>query len=148
MRIVLTVACCLLALAASVVAQPGDARVTREKRAKAYQKLLEGERYLWRARSARSSLAQRVATRKAKEALEEAVALNPKLAEGYTALTEVVLRSPNLDVDEAISLSTIAVTLDPDNFGGHRYLGRLFTVKAGLGRGTRLNKDAAGKAIV
>lgn len=125
---------------------PDDPAVPRERRAAAYAKLLEGQRYVWTARRTNSALARRTATRLARTALRKAVELNPRLAEGYTALAELSLRGSDADIDEAISLSTIAVKIDPDNFGAHKYLGRLYTVKSGLGRG-KIDPDIANNAI-
>ncbi|NNE65255.1 MAG: tetratricopeptide repeat protein [Pyrinomonadaceae bacterium] len=120
--------------------------VSRENRAEAYAKLLEGQRYIWTARKTNSALARRTSTRLAKNALRKAVELNPRLAEAYTALAELSLRGSDLDVEEAISLATIAVKIDPENFGANQYLGRLYTVKSGLGRG-RISAEFAAKAI-
>ncbi|HUF04046.1 MAG TPA: tetratricopeptide repeat protein [Aridibacter sp.] len=126
---------------------PQEFEMTREEREEAYAKLLEGQRYLWSMRRMRSTNpGVRVGARMAKNALQKAVELNPKLAEGYTALAELTLSAPPQDLEEAISLSEIAVRLDPDNFGGYRFLGRLNTIKSNLGRGA-VNTKAAAAAI-
>ncbi|MCO6512396.1 MAG: tetratricopeptide repeat protein [Aridibacter famidurans] len=126
---------------------PQEFEITREEREEAYAKLLEGQRYLWSMRRMRSTNpGVSVGARMAKNALQKAVELNPKLAEGYTALAELVLSAPPQDLEEAISLSEIAVKLDPDNFGGYRFLGRLYTIKSNLGRGA-VNAEAAASAI-
>ncbi|QQS41816.1 MAG: tetratricopeptide repeat protein [Acidobacteriota bacterium] len=134
-------------LAKRLEALPQEFQITREEREEAYAKLLEGQRYLWNMRRMRSTNpGVQVGARMAKNALQKAVELNPKLAEGYTALAELVLSAPPQDLEEAISLSEIAVKLDPDNFGGYRFLGRLYTIKSNLGRGA-VNADAAAAAI-
>ncbi|REJ78364.1 MAG: tetratricopeptide repeat protein [Acidobacteria bacterium] len=126
---------------------PREFAISREEREEAYAKLLEGQRYLWSMRRMRSTNpGVRVGARMAKNALQRAVEINPKLAEGYTALAELSLTAPPQDLEEAISLSKIAVGLDPDNFGGYRFLGRLYTIKSNLGRG-RVNDDSAASAI-
>lgn len=130
-----------------VVRLPDPApRVSVERRAAAYKKLLEGQRYIWHARQVDSSVAKRNAARMARDALRKAVELNPRLAEGYTALAELSLRGADSNIEEAISLANIAVRIDPDNFGGHIFLGRLFTVKSKLGRGG-LESNFAAKAV-
>ncbi|MEG7759724.1 hypothetical protein, partial [Listeria monocytogenes] len=65
----------------------------------------------------------------------KAVELNPNLAEGYTALAELAITMQPSDVDEAIMLASIATKLDPNNFGGHRIMARLYIFKSGLSGG-------------
>ncbi len=122
-----------------------EEEVSRERRKKAYAKLLEGQRYLWSMRRLRSGFEQ-TSARLAKAALQEAVELNPKLAEAYTALAELAITAPPQNINEAIMLAEIATRLDKDNFGGHRILARLYTIKSNLGRG-RLQAVAAKNAI-
>ena len=114
--------------------------IPRERREQAYAKLLEGQRYIWRLSNARSTAGISAGTRLAKDALQKAVELDPTLAEGYTALAELTYKSPPNDYDEAIRLATIAVKINPNNFGGHQILARLYTLKSRLNRG---NLDAA-----
>lgn len=125
---------------------PQSQKITRERRENAYAKLLEGQRYIWSMRRVRARLSVQTGARLAKKALTEAVELNPNLAEAYTALAELSLTAPPQDIDEAIMLSQIAVRLDKDNFGGHRFLARLFTIKSDLGRG-KIN-DRFGKQAI
>ncbi|CAN5676419.1 hypothetical protein BH18ACI1_BH18ACI1_05630 [soil metagenome] len=124
-----------------------SAKVSRERREQAYAKLLEAQRYIWslsnRPRSQAEILTQ---ASFAKQALQKALELNPTLAEGYTALSELTLSVPPNDLEEAIKLSNIAVKLDADNFGGHRLLARLYTIKSGLNDGN-LNPVFMQKAI-
>ena len=134
-------------LASRLEGLPDDFEITRADREEAYAKLLEGQRYLWSLRRLRATAPGiKIGARMAKTALLGAVELDPKLAEGYTALAELTLTSPPQDLDEAIGLSEIAVKLDKDNFGGYRFLGRLYTIKSNLGRGKALPEFAA-KAI-
>lgn len=141
-----------LLLAAAVIAQPptgseaapvkdalqvatniaGVDDVPRDKREQAYAKLLEGQRYLWSASRLRSPVGVASTFRLAKAAFQRAVELDPTLAEGYTALAELAANGERPDFDEAISLSTIAVKIEPNNFGARRILARLYTFKSGL----------------
>lgn len=125
---------------------PKGFEITREEREQAYAKLLEGQRYIWSMRRLRSALSVQAGARLAKDALQKAVELNPNLAEAYTALAELSLTAPPQDIDEAIMLSKIATQLDKDNFGGHRFLARLYTIKSNLGR-ENINDSYAKNAI-
>ncbi|MBS1797742.1 MAG: tetratricopeptide repeat protein [Acidobacteria bacterium] len=118
--------------------------VSRERREQSYAKLLEGQRYLWMMRQ-RSQQNTNLA-RLAKLAFQKAVELNPNLAEGYTALAELTLSVPPNDINEAISLASLAVRIDNDNYGGHRILSRLYTIKSRLNDGV-LDDAFAQKAI-
>ncbi len=122
---------------------------SRERREQAYAKLLEGQRNFWRMKRTNSDSARRIFERDAKNAFQKAVELNPSLAEGYTALAELLLSKDGVtreQVDEAVTLSKIAVKLDPDNFGSHRYLARIYTARSGVG-GNRIDPVLAAKAI-
>jgi tetratricopeptide (TPR) repeat protein len=111
--------------------------VSRERREQAYVKLLEGQRYLWIVTPPRRSTAATRANnlRLAKESLQKAVELNPVLAEGYTLLAELTLSVPPPDMEDALTLANIAVKIEPENFGGHRILARLYTIKSRLNNG-------------
>lgn len=128
---------------------PTGFRVTRERREQAYAKLLEGQRYIWSIRYLRSAVSIQAGEKLAKDALLMAVEFDPQLAEAYTALAELVLSRENQDIediDEAITYSRIATKIDKDNFGGHRLLARLYTIKSGLNR-VQLSSNFAEKAI-
>jgi len=114
--------------------------VSRERREAAYGKLLEGQRYYWSLRNQRSQAAQANVIRLAKQALQKAIELDPQLAEGYTALAEIS------NTNEAILLASVAVKIEPENFGGHRILAKLYTVKSNLNVGI-LEPDFTKKAI-
>ncbi len=113
--------------------------ISRERREQAYAKLLEGQRYIW-GMSRQRGQSNSSTIRLAKQALQKAVELNPNLAEGYTALAELTLTRPPSDMNEAISLASLAVKIDKNNFGALRILSRLYTIKSGLNDG---NLDAA-----
>lgn len=126
-----------------------SAPVSQENAAKAYSKLLEGERYLWRVknvRGRRNAAAQLQNIRNARLALQDAVAANPRLAEAYTALAELAITAPPTDVDEAIELAGLALKIKKDNFGARRILARLYTFKSGLGSRS-LDTESSKKAV-
>jgi tetratricopeptide (TPR) repeat protein len=122
-----------------------NGEITRELREQAYSKLLEGQRYLWamRQRSQTGSSGVRLA----RQAFQKAVELNPTLAEGYTALAEITLTTPPGDMNEAIALALLAVKIDKNNFGAHRILSRLYTIKSGLNEGN-LDPTNTERAII
>lgn len=113
----------------------GNAPIPREKREQSYAKLLEGQRNLWKMRPPSTQSQALSYARLAKESLQKAVELNPTLAEGYTALAELALSTPPYDLESAILLANIAVKIEPENFGGHRILARLYTIKSRLNSG-------------
>ncbi|NNE99269.1 MAG: tetratricopeptide repeat protein [Pyrinomonadaceae bacterium] len=136
---------------AGLIRQVGE--ISREKREAAYAKLLEGQRHLWELARFNSDPLDRSKEalkirreRLAKAAFQMAVELNPRLAEGYTALAELALVSKNGNIEDAIMFARIAVRLDKTNFGSHLYLARLYTIKSNIGRG-RLNEGFAKGAI-
>ncbi len=114
--------------------------VSRERREEAYGKLLEGQRYIWSLRNQRSQAAQANVVRLAKQSLQKAIELDPRLAEAYTALAEMS------NTEEAILLANVAVRIEPESFGGHRILARLYTIKSNLNSGV-LDPNFIQKAI-
>lgn len=120
-------------------------QISRERREQAYAKLLEGQRYIWSMSRLRSQGGSRAA-QLAKQALQKAVELDPTLAEGYTALAELALTTPPNDINEAIMLASIAVKIDKNNFGAHRILSRLYTIKSRINEAA-LDETNAQKAI-
>jgi tetratricopeptide (TPR) repeat protein len=100
----------------------------RERRAQAYLKLLEGQRYLAEMRRAGSIETLRLA----REAFQQAATLEPKLAEAHTALAEIAFYYPPQDFDTAIREGTSAIRADADNIGAHQILSRLYTIKSGI----------------
>lgn len=123
-------------LLAANLASSESRTVSQQNAAKAYAKLLEGERFLWKAkntRGRRNAAVQQQNIRDARLAFQDAVAANPRLAEAYTALAELAITAPPTDVDEAIDLANLALEIKKDNFGARRILARLYTYKSGLG---------------
>jgi tetratricopeptide (TPR) repeat protein len=126
--------------------QPAAAKpqegTARERRAQAYAKLLEGQRHL-------SELKQDGATTTlhlAKEAFQQAAALDPTLSEAHTALAEIAFYYPPQDFDAAAREGTAATRVDPNNFGARRILSRLYTLKSQLREG-ELNRPFAESAV-
>lgn len=109
---------------------PQTVEVSREKREQAYAKLLEAQRYMWGLNRVRSQAGLTTGAKLAKQALQKAVELNPNLAEAYTALAEISLQIPPVDIEEAILLTTIATKLNPDSFGARRILARVYTINS------------------
>ena len=116
--------------------------VSSERRMQAYQKLLEGQRYIWKSSRLRSQTGIDNNSRLAKQALQKAVELDPTLAEGYTALAEIAAT-----IDEAQLFANIAAKINPDNYGAHRILARIYTVKSRLETRTPV-PEFAGKAVI
>lgn len=114
----------------------GKTPVSRERREQAYIKLLEAQRYIWSINPPRSQASLASGVRLAKQSLQKAIELDPTLAEAYTALAELVSREQPNGLEEAILLADIAVKISADNFGGHRILARLYTIKSRLDRET------------
>lgn len=108
--------------------------VSRERREQAYTKLLEGQRYLWGRQRARSQSGVRASLQMARQSVQQAVELDPRLAEAYTILAEITLSAPPYDADEAIKLGVIGVQLNKNSFGAHRILARLYSLKSGIGK--------------
>lgn len=114
----------------------------RERRAQAYAKLLEGQRNLSDLRRSGGTEPLRLA----KQAFQEATTLDPTLAEAHTALAEIAFYYPPQDFEVAAREGANATRLDPDNFGAHHLLSRLYTMKSGLREGN-LNRSFTELAI-
>jgi tetratricopeptide (TPR) repeat protein len=121
-------------------------QVSREKREQAYAKLLEGQRYIWSMSRVGSPTVLRTGARLAKESLQQAVELDPNLSEGYTALAELSYFIRPQDIDESTRLAAIATKTNPDNFGGHQILAKIYTEKSKINRGI-LDSENSQKAI-
>ena len=104
-----------------------DATSPRVRRERAYTLMLEGQRYLARARSGVLPVS---ALRTAQESFRQAAALDPTLAEAHTALAEIAFLLQ--DVEQAEAEARIAARVNPDNFGARRILSRLHAIKSGL----------------
>lgn len=123
-------------LTANLASRNASAVVSQENSAKAYSKLLEGQRHLWAAsngRGRRSPAVVQNGVRLARQAFVEAAESNPYLSEAYTALAELSISAPPSDIDEAISLAELATRIEKNNFGARRILARLYTFKSGIG---------------
>ncbi|HEY0546268.1 MAG TPA: tetratricopeptide repeat protein [Pyrinomonadaceae bacterium] len=121
--------------------------VSRSKREQAYVKLLTGQRLLWKVRSGEVEGAAAIATiLMAQAALQEATQLNPDLAEAYTAQAEIALFYPPHNVEEAVRLASVAIKANPNNFGGHQILSRIYSLRSGL-NSQQLDKAVAERAI-
>ncbi len=122
---------------------PDDPRVRREQ---AYAKLLEGQRFVWNTHRLQTQAEKANSMRLAKNAFQRAIELEPTLSEGYTALAELAVGMSPIDMEESIRLATTATKIEPRNFGGHRMLARLYTVKSRLNNGP-LDAAFAAKAV-
>ena len=122
--------------------QQQPTRSASEQRAQAYAKLLEGQRHLAKLRTGAGNEALGLA----RQAFQEAATLAPTLAEAHTALAEIAFYYPPQDFNAAALEGTNATRVDPDNFGGHQLLSRLFTIKSGLHERS-LNKVSVELAI-
>ena len=107
----------------------------REQKEKAYAKLLEGQRYVWSGDRLRSAVGRQNNVKLAKQAFQQSVELDPLLSEGYTALAELAINGQPQDAEEAIRLAHLSVKVNPDNFGGRRILGRLYTFQSRISGG-------------
>lgn len=132
--------------AAIIAAIPPGQEVSSDRRAKAYAKLFEAQRMIWKATRSRPNRTTASFADLAGAALNEAVEFDPKLAEAYTALAEISLNTGETDLDETIALCRIATGLDADNFGAHRILARLFTFRSRIA-GQTLDAAFADQAI-
>lgn len=129
----------------TVVSNEAEATRARQKRARAYAKLLAGQRLLMSARQASDDALVPSLVRQAQQAFQEAAQLDPGLAEAYTALAEIAFiyqRNP----DEAVRQASIAVKINPNNFGAHQTLARIYARKSGLSE-QKLDKQNAELAI-
>ena len=122
---------------------PSDPRIRREQ---AYTKMLEGQRFVWNTYRLQTQAGKANSMKLAKVAFQKAVELDPSLSEGYTALAELAVGMTPVDIEESIRLATTATSVEPQNFGGHRMLARLYTVKSRINNGP-LEAAFASKAI-
>lgn len=134
---------------ASAIAQepPAQASATplspRESRARAYAKLLEGQRYVSRAKSTGGITREGLAA--AQNAFRQAAQFDPTLAEAHTALAEVAFFFLD-DSEQAEREAQAAAKLDANNFGAHRLLSRLYALRAGLDE-SKLKREDADRAL-
>ena len=126
---------------AGAQAPPSAQPSPRERRAQAYVKLLEGQRYFEGVRSGTLTLES---LRRAQAAFQQAAELEPSLSEARAALAEIHLILNDLKQAEAEGLA--AVRANPDSYGGHRTLARVYTLQSGLAE-KNLDRAAADKAV-
>jgi tetratricopeptide (TPR) repeat protein len=112
----------------------------RERRAKAYAKLLEGQRYF---QSLQTGMTMDI-LRRSRDAFKQAAELDPTLSEAHTALAEIALFFDDLQQSELEGQA--ATRLNPDNLGAHRILSRVYTVKSKLAE-KQLDRATADKAV-
>lgn len=120
-------------------------KVSSERRRQAYAKLLEGQRYLWESRRVGRQFAANK-RRLAKKALLKAVELDPQLTEGYTALADLEWYSESGNLNNILIFSEIAIKLDKNSFGGHRYSAIIYTIRSRINTRTP-NLEIVEKAI-
>ncbi len=113
----------------------------RQRRASAYAKLLEGQRYLV---AARTGVASETSLASARRAFEDALKFDADIAEIHTALAEAAFYGNDIETSERAAKE--AVRLDKDNYGGHRQLARIYTFQTGLREG-KVDRPAAERAI-
>ena len=114
---------------------------TLSRRAQAYAKLLEGQRYFEGVRSGTLTID---GLRRAQAAFQQAAELEPTLSEARAALAETFLIINDLKQAEAEGQA--AVRANPDSYGAHRTLARVYTLQSGLADKS-LNRAAADKAV-
>lgn len=117
-------------------------QISREDREAAYALMLAGQRHKFNFERKRVQASAKLA----RQSFVDALAKNPHLAEAYTALAEIALVVPPLDLDEAISLIEIAVEIQRDSFGAQRLLARGYTIKSRLNEES-LDTQFAEKAV-
>lgn len=123
-----------------------SSQITRERREQAYAKLMEGQRYYWQMIRQRSRLNFTNYAKLAKQAFQKAIELDPTLSEAYTALAELAIYSQPVNVEEALAMASTAVKVNPNNFGAHRILAGIYSLKSGI-NGNKYNPEFAQKAI-
>lgn len=114
----------------------------RERRAEAYAKLLEGQRYL---NAGREGGISREMLGLAQAAFQQAAILDPTLAEAHTALAEIAFFFTN-NASVAIAEAQTATRIDRQNFGAHKLLSRIYALQSGLREG-RADPTIADQAI-
>ncbi|MEO8435510.1 MAG: tetratricopeptide repeat protein [Pyrinomonadaceae bacterium] len=131
-------------LANHTVPVPQQAAATlSERRAQAYAKMLKGQRYILELRQGGSS---EELVGLARQTFQEAAALDPGLAEAHTLLAEIAFYYPPLDLELAGREGATATRIDPDNYGAHRILSRMYSLKSGIREGN-LNRTFVDLAI-
>lgn len=118
-------------------------QTARERRERAYAKIMEGERLILALRTNPTDEATRAA---AQAAFQEAARLDPTIAEAHTALAELSLFFPPQDFDASLREASEAVRIDRNNFGAHKILSRVYAIRSGL-REANVDRNAADLAV-
>lgn len=113
----------------------------RERRAMSYAKLLEGQRYYEAVRSGTLPVNY---LQRAQEAFQKSAEFDPTFAEAHTAVAEISFLLD--DFPQAEREGQAAVRANADNYGAHRVLSRVYTVKSGLQEG-KIDRPTADKAV-
>ena len=118
-----------------------DEATSQPRRAQAYAKLLEGQRYL---NGARSGALPPSALRNAQAAFQQAAQLDPALAEAHTALAEIAFLLQDIELAE--TEASTAARINGNNFGARRILSRIQTARSNLFEG-QLDRERAERAV-
>jgi tetratricopeptide (TPR) repeat protein len=118
---------------------------TRERRAQAYVKLLEGQRIFTAARTGNVTVDT---LRRAQQSFQQAADLDPTLSEAHTALAEIAFFFFN-DMAQAEREAKTATRISPNNLGAHRVLSRIYALRSNLsdGQPDRASSDSAVAAL-
>jgi tetratricopeptide (TPR) repeat protein len=127
--------------AAQTSAQPQQQLSPRERRAMSYAKLLEGQRYYEAVRSGTLPVNY---LQRAQEAFQKSAEFDPTFAEAHTGVAEISFLLD--DFARAEQEGQAAVHANPDNYGAHRVLSRVYTFKSGLQEG-KTDRAIADKAV-
>ena len=122
-----------------------NAGVERTRREQAYVKLFEAQRAIYRMQLQRTQNGRALFADLARAALIASLESDPGLSESYVALAEVSILT-SLELDEPVALCTLAIKLNKDSIGGHKFLARLLTKQSGL-RGSTIDADISARAI-
>jgi tetratricopeptide (TPR) repeat protein len=113
----------------------------RARRAQAYAKLLEGQRYFEGVRTGSLTLES---LRRAQAAFQQAAELEPSLSEAHTALAEIFIIINDLKQAEQEGLA--ATRANPDSYGARHTLARVYTIQSKLADKS-LDRPLADKAV-
>jgi tetratricopeptide (TPR) repeat protein len=130
--------------AAQTTAQPQTQQQQlspRERRAMSYAKLLEGQRYYEAVRSGALPVNY---LQRAQEAFQKSAEFDPTFAEAHTAVAEISFLLD--DFAQAEREGQAAARANPDNYGAHRVLSRVYAVRSGL-QESKVDRAIADKAV-
>ena len=128
-------------VAGQTAAQPQAQLTPRERRAMSYAKLLEGQRYYEGVRSGTLPVNY---LQRAQESFQKSAEFDPTFAEAHTGVAEISFLLD--DFAQAEREGQAAVRANPDNYGAHRVLARVYTVRSGLQEG-KTDRALADKAV-